>query len=57
MADQDGFFRGKVVNLLLEEENEAFHKTSNPLFMEATAEVSRSLFYIKCVYANAVLSY
>ena len=45
---EDGFFRGEVLNLLLEEENdEVLDKIFDPLFMEATVEVSRSLFCIK----------
>ena len=42
MADKDGFFRGEVLDLLFEEENdEALDKIIDPLFMEATVEVSR----------------
>ena len=45
---EDVFFRGEVLNLLLEEENdEVLDKIFDPLFMEATVEVSRSLFCIK----------
>ena len=48
MADQDGFFRGEVLDLLFEKENdEAFDEIVNPLLMETTVEVSRSLFCIK----------
>ena len=47
MAGEDGFFRGEVLDLLFEEENdEVLDKIFDPLFMEATAEVSRSLFCI-----------
>ena len=45
MAHEDGFFRDEVSDLLLEEEkDEVLDKTFNPLFMEATVELSRSLF-------------
>ena len=45
MAHEDGFFRGEVSDLLLEEEkDEVLDKIFNPLFMEATVELSRSLF-------------
>ena len=45
MAHEDGFFRDEVSDLLLEEEkDEILDKTFNPLFMEATVELSRSLF-------------
>ena len=48
MADKDGFFRGEVLDLLFEEENdEALDKIIDPLFMEATVEVSRPSFCIK----------
>ena len=48
MAGEDGFFRGEVLDLLLEEENdETLDKIFDPLFMEATVEVSRSLSCIK----------
>ena len=49
MAGEDGFFRGEVLDLLFEEENdEVLNKIFDPLFMEATVEVSRSLFVCKC---------
>ena len=51
MAGEDGFFRGEVLDLLFEEENDEVliknDKIFDPLFMEATVEVSRSLFCIK----------
>ena len=48
MADEDGFFRAEVLDVLFEEENdEVLDKIFDPLFMEATVEVSRSLFCIK----------
>ena len=48
MAGEDGFFRGEVLDLLFKEENdEVLDKIFNPLFMEATVEVSRSLYCIK----------
>ena len=48
MVGEDGFFRGEVLDLLLEEENdETLDKIFDPLFMEATVEVSRSLSCIK----------
>ena len=48
MAGEDGFFRGEVLDLLFEKKNdEAFDKIVNPLFMETTLEISRSLFCIK----------
>ena len=48
MASEDGFFRSEVLDLLFEEENdEVLDEIFNPLFMEATVEVSRSLFCIK----------
>ena len=48
MAGEDGFFRGEVLELLIEEENdEVLDKILDPLFMEATVEVSCSLFCIK----------
>ena len=48
MAGEDGFFRGEVLELLFEEENdEVLDKIFDPLFMEATVEVSCSLFCIK----------
>ena len=48
IAGKDGFLRGEVLDLLLEEENdEALDKIFDSLFMEATVEVSRSLFCIK----------
>ena len=37
MADEDGFFRAEVLDLLFEEENdEVLDKIFDPLFMEAT---------------------
>ena len=54
MAGEDGFFRGEVLDLLLEEENdEVLDKIFDPLFMEATIEVSRSLFCIKFMKCDA----
>ena len=51
MAGEDGFFRGEVLDLLFVEENDEVliknDKIFDPLFMEATVEVSRSLFCIK----------
>ena len=48
MAGKDGFFRVEVLDLLFEEENnEVLDEIFNPFFMEATVEVSRSLFCIK----------
>ena len=48
MADEDGFFRAEVLDVLFEEENdEVLDKIFDPLFMEATVEVSRSLFLHK----------
>ena len=48
MAGEDGFFRSEVLDLLFEEENdEVLDEIFDPLFMEATVEVSRSLFCIK----------
>ena len=51
MAGEYGFFRGEVLYLLFEEENDEVliknDKIFDPLFMEATVEVSRSLFCIK----------
>ena len=51
MAGEDGFFRGEVLDLLFEEENDEVliknDKIFDPLLMEATVEVSRSLFCIK----------
>ena len=45
MAGEDGFFRGEVLDLLFEEENdEVLDEIFYPLFMEATIEVTRSLF-------------
>ena len=41
MAGEDDFFRGEVLDLLFEEENdEVLDKIFDPLFMEATVEVS-----------------
>ena len=41
MAGEDEFFRGEVLDLLFEEENdEVLDKIFDPLFMEATVEVS-----------------
>ena len=46
------FFRSKFLDLLFEEENdEALGNIFDPLFMETTVEVARSLFcikYMKC---------
>ena len=48
MAGEDCFFRGEVLDLLFDEENyEAFDEIFDPLFMEATVEVNRSLFCIE----------
>ena len=48
MAGKDGFFRGEVLELLFEEENdEVLDYIFDPLFMETTVEVSGSLFCIK----------
>ena len=48
LAGKDGFFRVEVLDLLFEDENdEVFDKIFHPLFMEATVEVSRSLFCMK----------
>ena len=45
MAGEDGFFRGEVLDLLFEEENvEVLDEIFDPFFMEATIEVTRSLF-------------
>ena len=45
MAHEDGFFRGEVLDLLLKEEkDEVLDKIFRPLFMEATVELSHSLF-------------
>ena len=54
MADEDGFFRAEVLDVLFEEENdEVLDKIFDPLFMEATIRVSRSLFCIKFVKGDA----
>ena len=48
MAGEDEFFRGEVLDLLSEEENDkVLDKIFDPLFMEATVEVSPSPFCIK----------
>ena len=48
MAGEDGFFRGEILDLLFEEQNdEVLDEMFDPLLMEATAEVSHSLFCIK----------
>ena len=52
MAGEDGFFRGEVLDLLFEEENdEVLDEIFHPLFMEATIEVTRSLFW-NVMYVN-----
>ena len=54
MAGEDGFFSGEVLDLLFEEENdEVLDKIFDPLFMEATIRVSRSLFCIKSMKGDA----